>query len=125
MVEFIRVSHEALKAIPYGNMLIMHQMYEDNDLEGAEQAEKVFGFIEQEKPGTFVALLANDSVSPSCITGLQGSLENHYHCDYYAPYWYTVLVSVDVWEKHKDAVRAKDREWKHAHRCKLLRDKEG
>ena len=116
MAEFERVSHAALAVIPEEHQFLMHSMYEDSDLDGASQAEEVFDFLNKEDPGRFVIILANDSVSPPCCNS-----KGHYHCDYYAPYWYTTLVAKPVWEQYKDTVLAKDQEWKQAHQCKEVR----
>lgn len=112
----IRVSHESLKVIPGKHVRVLHKMYEDSDLDGAEKAENFIGFLEQEAPGTFVAILANDSVTPSCIHG-SGNLD-HFHCDHYNPYWYTCLVSKKVWDQYEAQVEVEDQKWKDLHQCK-------
>lgn len=108
-----RISHAALAVIPEEHQFLMHSMYEDSDLEGARQAEALFDFIEQEHPGHFVGILANDSVTPPCCNA-----EGHYNCDFYEPDWYTVLVPASTWKEYQGAVWAKDQEWKQAHGCK-------
>jgi hypothetical protein len=117
MANFIRISHASLAVIPVEHRLTIHSMYEDNDLDGAEHAEKIVDFIEQETPGSFVAILANDSVTPGCID----KDYEHYTCDHYVPYWYTVLIASSIWEQYKGAVLAKDQEWKDAHGCKVAK----
>ncbi len=114
MAEFIRVSRASLDAIPVEHRFSLHEMYEDSDLDGANQAEGTFDFIEKQAPGQFVIVLANDSVTPPCCNA-----EMHYPCDYYDPYWYTVLIATPVWERYEKAVMAKDAAWKAAHGCKL------
>ena len=115
----IRVSRQALSVIPSDRIRAIHTMYEDNDLGGAEKAEDLIAFLEQEAPGAFVAILANDSVTPSCVNG-SGNLD-HFHCDHYEPYWHTCLVSKKIWDEYKSQVEAKDKEWKDAHKCKLAK----
>jgi len=115
MANMIRTSWTSLSAIPEEHQFLMHRMYEDSDLEGAGAAEATFDFIEQEDPGRFVVILANDSVTPPCCTS-----EGHYRCDYYAEYWYTVLVKKATWNLYKERVMAADQEHKAAHQCKLV-----
>lgn len=115
MADTIRVSHEALKAIPVEHQKVLHRMYEDNDVPGADDAEDIFNFIERQAPGTFVLVLANDSVSPPCTTE-----QMHFHCDHYAPYWYTVLIPADKWEMCKADVMRQDQLWKDAHACRVV-----
>ncbi len=117
MAEFIRVSRASLDVIPAEHRFSLHEMYEDSDLDGASQAEGIYDFIDSEAPGAFVAVLANDSVTPPCCNA-----EMHYPCDYYDPYWYTVLIAQPVWEHYEKAVMAKDQAWKAAHGCKLSLD---
>lgn len=113
MANLERISYASLHVIPDTQQLLLHRMYEDSDLDGASIAERTVDFLNQEAPDTFIAILANDSVTPACCTQ-----KMHYGCDYYAPDWYTVLVNLAVWESHKEAVLAADRAWKAAHRCK-------
>jgi hypothetical protein len=117
MSDLIRTSYESLKVIPDEHKRVLHSMYEDNDLDGAHEAESAIDFIEKEVPGTFVGIMANDSVSPPCAY----TEDNHFPCDYYAEEWYTVLVSKKIWDEYKSQVEAKDQEWKDAHQCKLMR----
>ena len=113
MAEFIRTSYVSLHAIPEGYWYIMHQMYEDSDLDGANEVEAAFDFIEKQVPGSFVGILANDSVTPPCCNS-----EGHYHCDHYNPYWYTVLVAAPIWEQYKAQVEAKHQAYVNTHQCR-------
>lgn len=109
------ISHAALQAIPYDNILFMHKSYGDRDLDGLHAAEETFDFIEREAPGTFVLVNTNDSVSPLCAT----TGNEHYYCDYYDPLWNTVMISTEVWSQHKQEVMKKHQEWIDAHGCKV------
>lgn len=111
----IRTSYESLSAIPDEHKRVLHSMYEDNDLDGAEEAEQLIEWLEQETPGSFVGILANDSTLPGCDSWET----NHYNCEYYSPYWYTVLIPKKIWDEYEDRVKAKDQEWKHAHKCRI------
>jgi hypothetical protein len=114
-MELIRISHVAIQEIPQEHRRLLHKMYEDNDLEGAEEAGELINFLEQEAPGSFVGFEANDSVAPPCAY-----TEGHYPCDYYAPMWFVILVSAVVWEQYKDAVMKKEQEYKDSHKCKIV-----
>jgi hypothetical protein len=114
-MDFIRVSHVAIQEVPVEHRHLLHKSYEDNDLEGADQAEELLDFLVKEVPESFVGVLANDSVSPPCAY-----IEGHYHCDYYAPYWFTILISTAVWEQYKEAVLKKDQEHKNNYQCRVL-----
>src|SRR2546430_5881262 len=116
MAELIRVSYQSVQVIPQEHRFLMHRMYEDNDLDGAYAAEKMFEFIEKEAGETFVAVMANDSVSPPCAY----VADEHFPCDYYDEYWYTVLVSKKIWDEYEERIKARDQEWKDAHQCKLV-----
>jgi hypothetical protein len=115
MVDLIRTSHASLVAIPAEHKYLLHSMSEDNDLEGAEEAENIIAFLEEQTPGMYVGILANDSVSPGC----DGWKREHYHCERYARMWYTFLISKAVWEQYKEAVEAKHKEYLYDHRCKV------
>lgn len=119
MADLIRTSYQSLAVIPSTHQFLMHKMYEDNDLDGAQQAERVIDFLAKEASETFVGVLANDSVSPPCV--LAGEYD-HFSCDFYEPYWYTVLIASSVWEQYKGAVEAADLAWKDAHGCKVKKD---
>ena len=114
MAEMIRTSYTSLDVIPEIDRHLMHSMYEDSDIDGANEAEALFDFIERVDPGRFVIVLANDSVTPPCSNS-----QGHYHCDYYAPYWYTVLVPMPIWEQYKARVEAQYQEWIRSHGCKI------
>ena len=113
MANFLRYSMQALEAIPQERRVIVHQMYEDNDLDGAKRAETLFDCLELASPGQLVGILANDSVSPPCC-----HQAGHFNCDYYDPYWYTVFVSAAAWKEYKAAVEAKEQAHKAAHGCR-------
>ena len=115
MANFERVSYAALAVIPQEKQYLAHSMYEDNDLKGAEKAEALCDYLEQEMPGQIIGILANDSVTPPCC-----NQKFHYDCDFYAPHWFTVLVSKATWDEYRDAVMVKDQEWKAKHGCKAV-----
>jgi hypothetical protein len=117
MSDLIRASYQAVQVIPQEHRRLLHTSYEDNDLDGVYEAEAMIGFLEKEVPGSFVGILANNSVSPPCAYTADG----HYPCDYYDEYWYTVLISKKVWDEYEERVMAKDQEWKDAHQCKLAK----
>src|SRR5712664_940173 len=111
----IRTSYQSLKAIPDEHQRVIHSMYEDRDLEGAEEAEELIEWLEQEAHGSFVGILANDSVHPACDTWKT----EHYHCELYDGNWHTVLVPKKIWDEYKPQVKAGDQAWKDAHRCRV------
>lgn len=115
----IRTSYQSLKVIPNEHKRVLHSMYEDRDLDGAREAEELIEFLEQEAPGMFVGILANDSVHPACNSWER----EHYHCELYDRNWYTVLVPKKIWDECEDRIKAKDQEWKDANQCKLERTK--
>jgi len=112
----IRISYQSLKAIPDEHKRVLHSMYEDNDLDGAGEAEELIEWLEKEMPGSFVGILANDSVTPGCDTWAQ----EHYHCELYAPHWYTVLVPKKIWDEYKPLVEEADKAWKAKNQCKMV-----
>jgi len=116
MADLIRISYQSVQVIPQEHRRLLHSMYEDNDLDGAQLPEHLIEWLEQETPGMFVGVLANDSTMPGCDSWET----NHYNCEYYNPWWYTVLISKKIWDEYEDRVKAKDQEWKDAHQCKLL-----
>lgn len=118
MAELERTSWTSLSVIPEDKRLLMHRMYEDSDLVGADTSEAVVDFLNAQTPGLYIGILANDSVTPPCC-----NQELHYECDFYEPYWYTILVSKATWDEYKEAVIAKDQEWKSTHGCKLVKAK--
>jgi len=118
MADLIRVSYEAVQVIPQEHRKLLHTSYEDNDLEGCYKAEEMVDFLEKEAPGSFVGIMANNSVSPDCCT-IDGLMSDHFPCDYYDELWYTVLITKKIWDEYKPQVEAKDQEWKDAHKCKL------
>lgn len=125
--ELIRVQREVLEAaIPVEQRWMLHWMYEDNDLEGAYNAEEVAAALEHATPesidalatnGTldemedreelltflkkfpapFVGILVNSCHSPGC----NPAQEEHFHCELYDPYWETVIVPRAVWEQSR------------------------
>lgn len=117
MAELIETSHESLRVIPSEHVRILHNMYEDNDLDGAETAKDLIDFLEEEAPGSFVGILANDSVHATCDSWEP----DHYNCEYYSPYWYTFLISKKIWDEHADRVEAADQAWKDSHGCKFAK----
>lgn len=71
MTDLLRFPHEAVAVIPDTHKHILHSMYEDSDLDGSRQAERLIDFLEQEAPGSFVGVLANSCYRPGCDTGQQ------------------------------------------------------
>lgn len=114
MSDLIRISYAAMCVIPAEHRNTLHSMYEDGDVDGAEQAERDIAFLEREAPGVFVGILAHGSVSPPCTTE-----HGHYQCDYYDPTWTTVLVSSAIWQQYYDAVMVREQQHKDEHQCKV------
>jgi len=115
MADFIRVSYASLSVIPEERRYLMHSMYEDSDVDGANDAEAVFDFIERVAPGTFVLVLCNDSVTPPCC-----NRQGHFHCDHYAPYWCCVLLLASTWEQYESRVKAAHQAWIDSRQCKVV-----
>lgn len=118
MSDLIRISYQAVRVIPQEHRRLLHTSYEDNDLDGVYRAEEMIAFLQKEASGSFVGIMANNSVSPDCCT-VDGLMGNHFPCDYYDEYWYTVLISKRIWDEYEVQVREADRKWKDAHQCKL------
>lgn len=111
MAHLIRVSEHAIRIIPEKERYVLHSMFEDSDLDGYYEAERLFDFLEAATPGVYVAASTNNSVHPPCVP-------EHYDCDHYDPYWTFVLMSSSTWQQYKEQVEQEDKVYKASFRCK-------
>ena len=111
----LRHSYTAIvNSIPDYHMRMLHIMYEDQDLHGRTEAEDLITYIEEQDPGTFIGILADDTVSPPCV-----SEQGHYPCQHYDEYTYIFLISTARWEQYKEIVYQRDKEHQKQHQCKV------
>lgn len=107
----IHLSNTITNHIPDKRQL--HYMYEDNDIEGYEDAEAYFEWLDKHAPGQFVLVDTGDYFVPPCSTDFDApDARDHYHCETYDAEYYLYLVPVSVWNDCKDAVLKADREYR-------------
>lgn len=118
-VGLLRHSAIAIQTVvPEHGRHALHRMYQDNDVDGARRAEALLEFLQQEIPGSFVGVLANNSVTPPCCNA-----EGHYPCSFDDPYWTTYLFSRETYERYREQIIQEDVKWQESHGCKLAKKK--
>lgn len=107
----IHLSNAIIKLIPGKREL--HYMYEDNDLEGREDAEESFVRLDEREPGQHVLIDTGDYFVPPCSADFDApDARDHYNCETYDAEYYLYLVPASVWEQCKDEVLKADREYR-------------
>jgi hypothetical protein len=96
---------------------LLHTMWEDNDLEGNENAMEHYRWLEESAPGQFALIDTGDYIVPECLHN--SSYDRlHEHCETYDATYSLYLVPINAWNKCKDAVLAVDKQWREEHnRC--------
>jgi hypothetical protein len=95
---------------------LLHSMWEDNDLEGNEEAIEHYAWLEQHAPGMFVLIDTGDYIVPECIR--ESYDRAHEHCETYDATYALYLVPMHIWNECSDAVLAANLEWHNQHnRC--------
>lgn len=118
MADLLHFPHEAMAVIPEKHKHVLHSMYEDSDLDGSREAERLIEFLEQEAPGSFVGVLANSCYRPGCDTWVS----EHFHCEVYDPTWTTILIAKPIWQQYEEQVKAAEQKFQQEHGCKLLKE---
>lgn len=99
----------------------LHDMYEDNDLEGLEEAEAFAAWLEEAAPGAFVLINTGDLIVPPCASNSDEVYRQHWRaCETYDPYYGLYLVPASVWRDCSESVLAADAQWRREkNQCQL------
>jgi hypothetical protein len=115
----VHLSNDIVHLIPEKRRL--HNMYEDNDLEGLGEAEEFATWLEEHAPGAFILIDTGDYITPECSKNPDDAFRKHWNaCELYDPYYALYLVPVAVWRDCEEQVRAADAEWRaQKNQCQL------
>lgn len=102
----------------------MHNMYEDNDLDGLSEAEEFVAWLEEHAPGAFILVDTGDYITPDCSKNPDDAYRKHwYACELYDAYYSLYLVPSGVWRDCAEQVLAADRAWRQEkNRCQLVKE---
>lgn len=105
----IHLSNTVTNLIPDKRQI--HYMYEDSDIEGSEDTEAYFIWLDKHAPGQFILIDTGDYIHPLCSTPINPA-DIHFYCETYDAHYRLYLVPVSVWEQCKDEVLKADHEWR-------------
>jgi hypothetical protein len=115
----VHLANDIVHLIPEKRRL--HNMYEDNDLDGLCEAEEFVTWLEEHAPGAFILVDTGDYITPECSKNPDDAYRKHwYACELYDAYYALYLVPVGVWRECAEQVLAAHTAWRREkNQCQL------